>query len=181
MAKDKKAPETPVQANEAVAVHTFLENEDSDGMSIFDRQINSISPVKSITLKRQLTRSMVAMVHQKELLFTCESEMYTKLLPASGRSDKPQPATLINGIDLETGEPICLICNIMMVSALETAKFPEGTALSDDPQTRAAQIEKHGVSLIGRSFAFRNGRVRADKKYLIVETVEIEVERSVEA
>lgn len=122
---------------------------------MFVRQINKNTRITSLNLKRTLTRPMVAMAHQKELVFQCTSEMYAVDLPTTGRTEKMQPATVLDGIDLESGEEIMLICNAMMVSALKRA----------------------GGELIGRSFGFRAGDIKADKKYRVVDVVEIDVQR----
>src|SRR5438105_15855058 len=53
---------------------------------LFSRAINSREPVKSITLKRTLTKPLVAMAHTKQLLMTCTSDMYMMELPLKGRS-----------------------------------------------------------------------------------------------
>lgn len=120
---------------------------------VFNRVINTKQQIKTITFKRTLTRPLTSISHAKELLVTVTAEMYKYDLPVKGRSEKMQPATILEGTDAETGEEIMLICNSMMESAL----------------TRA------GAPLVGRTFAFREQGMKADKNYRVVDVVEVEL------
>lgn len=118
---------------------------------VFNRVVNTRQAIKAITFKRTLTRPLTSISHAKEILLTITAELYAYELPVKGRSDKMQPATIAEGIDAETGEEIMLICNAMMTSAL----------------TRA------GAPLVGRTFAFREQGIKADKNYRVVDVVEV--------
>lgn len=120
---------------------------------VFNRVINTRKAITAITFKRTLTRPLTSISHCKEIMVTVTQEMYAYELPTKGRSDKMQPATILEGTDAESGEEILLILNAMMKSALERA----------------------GAPLIGRTFAFREQGVRADKNYRVVDVVEVEV------
>ena len=130
--------------------------------ALFSREPNSKNGVKSITLKRSFSRPMIAMAHQKELLIEFTSEMYEQQLAAAGRSDKLQPATLIDGVNIETGEDCVLILNMLMKGALQRATKGQGDAV---------------LPLVGRAFGFRLLNAQGDKKYKIIETVEVAIER----
>lgn len=144
-------PAPPIES----AVTQFQPQSGLGSVDLFSRPVNGGSPIKSVTFRRLLTPPLVAMAHRRELLFECKSEMYQRSLPGGGRTEKELPATLIDGIDLETGEVITLICNAMMKSAFERATPP----------------------LINRAFGLRSGDIKADKKYRIIDVIEIDVER----
>ena len=121
---------------------------------VFSRGVNGGAVVKSITMKRTLTRNIVSMAHTRELLCTFTSEPYKFKLAVAGRSDTMQDADVADIVNLETGEESMLVLNTVMLSA----------------------ITRDGKPTSGRSFAFRQGSVRADKKYRVVDVVEVEVE-----
>lgn len=145
------APNPPASDNGSASIPGAQQQ----SVDLFLRPVNGNAVVKSITFKKLLTRPLVAMAHKRELLFECTSEMYEHTLPTAGRTDKPSAATLIDGIDLETGEEVSLILNTVMKSAFERAKPP----------------------LSGRAFGLRAGEAKADKRYRIVDVIEVEVQR----
>lgn len=151
--QEKQAPvnDSPVEQSNVPAVANKMTSVDD----VFNREVNGLSPVKSITLKRVMTLPLVAMSHQRELLMRCTSEMYAKNLPTAGRTEGTGEATVIECTDLESGDKILLVCNAMMVGALKDAAPP----------------------LIGRCFAFKASTFKEGKKYLVVDVIEVEVEQ----
>lgn len=99
-----------------------------------------------------LTKSLFSIAHSKNLMVKVVSETYTQKLPNAGRAKAEETdTTMIDVINLETGEEGALICNALIVKAFETAKPP----------------------LIGRMFAIREGGIREGKKYRSIDMVEI--------
>lgn len=177
MAKQTTAPQDTPAVQPSTAVQVIAPGAAVTVDDVFNRQINSIKPVKSITFKRTLTKALVAMAHQMELLFQVTGAAYNLALPVAGRSDKPQDALVIDGVNLETGEEIALVLNEMMVSGFAKALPP------DVLSTRAPDVDfrtfllANSAALIGKAFAMRAGDIKADKRYRVVDVVEVDVER----
>ena len=113
-------------------------------------------PIKSVTIKTQFTRELIAMAHEVNLMAEMLSEVYVIQLPVKGRVETDHDASVVDVGNLETGAVATLICNATMVRSL-------------------ADAAKQGP-LKGRTFAFRSNDMVADQRYRMVEVCEIEVE-----
>jgi hypothetical protein len=112
-------------------------------------------PIKSVTFKKSYTPAVVAMAHVGQLLIEAKSEMYKYKLPVKGRTETLQDATVIDAVNLETGEFIMLICN----------------------ETMKQGFERSGPPITGRTFGLKSHDMSADKAYRMVEVIEVDVER----
>jgi hypothetical protein len=158
-------------------VTALVQQQNTSIDDMFSRSTNSVSRVKTIHFKKTLTRELTAMAHERELLFTCQSEMYQVELPMAGRSLQYGPARIIDIHDEDGGREIALICNEMMVSALERAGY-RVIKQRQNPGDRTWATEiKEGTPLVGRSFAARAGDIKADKQYRVIDLVEVDLER----
>lgn len=120
------------------------------------RSVSAGRTVKAVELVKQYTVALIAMVHEGDLLCEIRSKIYQMELPVKGRTETMQPARIVDVINLQTGEYQALICNETMVSAFE----------------RAGQE----TPIIGRFFALKCGDMVADKRYRMVDVVEVQVE-----
>jgi len=122
------------------------------------RMGNQLIPPKSIRVGRMLTAPLVSIAHEVNLVIECTGEIYEKDLPLKGRSNKSEPASLLNCVDwtdVEHPREVILVCNVMIRSALT-------------PFTG---------SLKGRFFAIADAGLMGDKAYRNIEVRELEVER----
>lgn len=148
---------TESQQSQADAANTAVIPATSAAASmenIFDRKVNGTGLVKSIRFKRTLTLPLISISHERELLFKVTGETSTIMLPVKGRSDEPKEASVITGVNVETGEEVMLIQNAIIKSALERA----------------------GGDLKGRTFAMRENGLKADKNYRVVDIVEVDID-----
>lgn len=143
---------------------------------LFSRQINNRNGIKSVTLRRVLTRPLVAMANVKQLLFECKSEMYVMTLPMKGRAGGAGGVRVIDGTDLAVGEEVTLMCNEMMVAAFKRADYRVVT-VTQNAEGEDVIIEVPGASIIGKAFAFKRGDMKEGKGYRVVDTVEVDVQR----
>lgn len=141
----------PVDASEVVTPQAAALVPVERDFAVINRKPREI---KSVEITRPLTPPLIAMVHQGKLLFEAASDLTTMNLPVKGRSESIQPATVVEGYNLETGEYVVLICNTMMVSA----------------------FKKAGEPLKGKQFAIADNDLMADKNYRHIEVVQVAVE-----
>jgi hypothetical protein len=143
---------------------------------LFARSINKANPVKSLKLKRVLTKPLLAMAHIKQLLFTLTSDMFIMTLPAKGRGAAPSLCVVADGVDVENGQDGTLVMNTIMISALEKAGFRVvKTAPGEDGVVLTSETPGH--SLVGKTFAFKRGDVNEEKGYRYIDVVEVDIER----
>jgi len=144
--------------------------------SLFARKINGIPPLSNISLKRTLTKPLIAMAHIKELIFTCSSEVYVMQLPAKDRKAEMDHVRVVDGVDESINQECVLMLNELMAGA-----FKRGGYRTMVPDTYDKAISKYkevpGNSIIGKSFAFREGVKKEGKGYRAIETVEVEITR----
>lgn len=143
----------------------------------FDRYINGgVQRITAINFKRQLTRTLVAMAHRSQLLIQFTGEMYVLDLPSTGRAEATSPAFVVDGIDLETGEEISLVCNVVIVSSLQRAGY--SVVSSREPNENKVMVTHYtpGRVLLGGQFAMRSGAIKAGKAYRDIQVVEVQVD-----
>ena len=144
--------------------------------SLFARKINGNPPVSNISLKRTLTKPLIAMAHAKELIFTCSSEVYIMELPSKDRKSEMDEVRVVDGVDEATTQECVLMLNELMAGA-----FKRGGYRTMVPDTDDKAISKYkevpGNPLVGKSFAFREGVKKEGKGYRAIETVEVEITR----
>lgn len=143
---------------------------------MFGGLTNKGGGVKSFTLKRTLTRPLIAMAHVKALAFECLDEMRVMELPAKGSAGGTGKARVIDGKNLVTGEESTLIVNEVMASSLQKAGF-RTLSLKENEEKVQVESTNEGAPLKGKCFAFKSGGIKEGKGYLSVDVAEIEVER----
>lgn len=143
---------------------------------LFKRSVNTASAIKSITLKRTLTRPLISMGRLKMLACECSSEMYTIDIPMSGRGGGSAPARVVDVLDVQNGEECLLIVHETMASAIERAGYVVLKPVVKEGVT-TGYTKSEGLPLKGHAFAFRTLALKGDKNYHTIETAEIEVTR----
>jgi hypothetical protein len=174
--KTKEHQDTQAQAPIEPEVTDLVRTDGNNLLALFNREVNSTAPIKSITLSRTLTKPMLAAAHFKQLLFTCTTDLYVQMLPNKGRGGQLGPALVVDGINVSTNEESTLYVNAMMVGAFERGGFRVMKPILKDGETTGF-AEQSGTSMIGHSFAFNSGSVKEGKGYRTVDTVEVTIER----
>lgn len=162
---DEKPPETQLQVMPQ-----------GNLTDLFSRSINAGGGVKSISLKRTLTKPLISMGKLKVLAVEFTSEIYSMDLPLSGRGGGMAPARVVDVKDVNSGEECILIVHETMSSAIQRAGYRVMKAERKDDKVEQ-YVEVPGASVIGKAFAFRTAALKGDKGYHMIETVEIAVER----
>jgi len=158
--------ETSLQVIEPDSEYSFT--------SLFSRQVNGNKPVSNIKLKKTLTRPLIAMAHEKELLFTCKSEVYAMTLPSKSRGGVLSPVRVIDGVNVETAEECTLMLNELMCSSFKRGGY-QSMDMPKGADTEDQLVIVPGDSIIGHSFAFREGIKREGAGYRAIDCVEVEV------
>ena len=170
--EEEPAPRNPFEME--VPAEEVIPWEESNIKSLFSRQVNGGGHVRSIQVKRTLVKPLIAMAHQKELLFECKSDIYLMDLPAKNRGAELSACRVVDGVNIETAEECILMLNELMVSAFKRGGYRTMKAQKDNGVT-TGYVEVGGESLINHAFAFREGIKKEGKGYRAIETVEIEV------
>ena len=163
-------PAQPVEAAALTSVDDKLVRNLLRGMSN-----RSGAFVRSIAIKRTLTKPLKAMAHEHELVFTALSEMYTMELPVKGRSTGLSLARVIDGINVMRAEECTLICNAMMVSALKRGGFSVFDPVYEDGVI-VSYKQVDAQPLQGKSFVFEQGLINEEKGYRVVTCAEAQIE-----
>lgn len=103
--------------------------------------------------KRQLTLDATSIARLKQVICRIEGELETIEMPPATKGGPPTTAAAVPIFDLVNNTSYLLICNSLIVSALQRAGGP----------------------LAGRYFAMRAGEIKAGKRYRSVEVIELEV------
>lgn len=151
----------------------------TDVKSLFSRDINGGNKIKSLRLGKTLTRPLIAMTHEKRLLFTCKSEMYTMELKGKTAKSDYAEARVVDGIAYrldkegnQTSEECTLIFNEMMVGGLSRGGFT--VLLPTETVDGGTEYKANGETLLtDHSFAFQLMGVNEDKGYKVIDCREV--------
>jgi hypothetical protein len=172
--KEEKLPDLPAASETLPAV--IEPAGEFEIKSLFSRSVNGGVHVKAINFKRTLTKPLIAMAHEKELVFTCKSNVYVMMLPQAQRGGEYAPVRVVDGINEATAGECTLMLNELMASAFKRGGY-QSYDMAKGAITEEDCTEVLGNSLIGHSFAFREMRKKEGKGYRAIETVEVEITR----
>jgi hypothetical protein len=102
---------------------------------------------------RKLTMDATSLTRLVQIICQALSELYIVPMPSMASAGEMTPTTVIDILDVNTGENYMLICNALVKSALERA----------------------GEPLRGRYFSMRVGDIVAGKRYRKCEVIELEL------
>jgi hypothetical protein len=172
--RNTQADETIIDAEQ---VNGDAKPKDATSKDFFARQGSSavMAPLnKRFRALKRLTRPVVAIGRVRQLALQCQSEMYERKMPLQGKGEVEQPTTVVDILDLETGEECLLICNALIKTAFERAC---GKLLPPPPaeagQEQALLAPRWESPLTGRYFAMQSGEIRDGKRYRDIDIVEL--------
>lgn len=165
-------PEAPV-STEVEVIH-------KDVRDLFSRGINSSAPIRSLTLKRVLTRPLVAMSHRKQLAVEVQSDMYLMDLPLTGRGGGTGATRVFDALELvptetgfKDGDECVVVCNEIMCSSLAKNGWQSMKAITDkDGVTTYQKVD--GRPLKGALLGFISGDIVDGKRYRAISVAELE-------
>lgn len=163
--------------DQKTAVATVEPVEVSD---LFKRPINSVGPVRSLKLKRVLTRPLVSMSKRKELAVECQSDMYLMELPLTSRGGGLSATRVFDAVELipvaggvQAGDEIIVLCHEIMASAIGKAGY--STLKSVDDGDGGIKYEPvAGNPLKGKCLGFISGEAADGKRYRAISVAELE-------
>jgi hypothetical protein len=175
--KEQEIQSTPAQGPEqqttAIVVH-------KDVGDLFKRSINAVGPVRSLTLKRVLTRPLVSMARRKQLAVEAQSDIYLMDLPLKGRSGGIGATRVFDAKELvivdggfKEGDEVIVVCHEIMCSALGRAGFASKSAVTDD-RGNVTFKDIPGKALKSALIAFISGDIEDGKRYRSISVAELE-------
>lgn len=175
--REQEVPVTPVQEPTTTAVATVEAVKTSD---LFKRPINSIGPVRTLKLKRVLTRPLVSMSKRKELAVECQSEMYLMELPLTGRKGGTAPTRVFDAVELvptehgfQQGDEVIVLCHEIMASAIGKSGYSTIKSI-DDGEGNLTFETISGAPLKGKCLGFISGDIADGKRYRAISVAELE-------
>ena len=161
-------------------VGTALEPVPTDLRDLFSRTPNSVGPVRTLHMKRVLTRPLVSMSKRKQLAVECESEMYLFELPLTGRGGGMATLRVFDATELVAGEngftqgdKIIVICHEIMCSALMRAGYAVLVG-SIEENAPTPYVQHPGKELKGSLLGFVGGDIADGKRYRSIYVAELE-------
>lgn len=173
MSKKLKDEPKPLDSTAAVLDAPLPAVQSVEVRDLFKRSINATAQVRSLTLKRVLTRPLVSMSHTKQLAVIVQSEMYTMPLNITGRGGGTGEVRVFDAIDATSEDEVIVICHQIMCSALQRAGYRTlGFVQSEKDGDSFPEVA--GKPLKGAKFAFLSGDVVDGKRYRQVSVAELE-------
>lgn len=164
----------------AHAEETALEPIGSDLRDLFNRTPTDVGPVRTLHMKRTLTRSLVSMSKRKQLAVQCQSEIYIMDLPLKGRSGGMSQVRVFDARELVPGEigftngdEIIVVCHEVMCSALARAGY-QSIKTSDSVDSPVLYEPVPGNTLTGALLGFVSGDIEDGKRYRSIYVAELE-------
>jgi hypothetical protein len=108
---------------------------------------------ETLKLKRRLTMDATSISRLKQVICRIDGEFESIEMPPAAKGAEPGAAVAVPITDVITQTQYLLICNSLIVSALQRATPP----------------------LVGRLFAMRAGEIKVGKRYRMVEVFEVEL------
>jgi hypothetical protein len=122
--------------------------------------INTMTETKALTVKpetlnvkRRLTMDATSIARLKQVICRVDGEFESIEMPPAAKGAEPGAAVAVPITDVVNNVQYLLICNSLIVSALQRATPP----------------------LTGRYFAIKSGEIKAGKRYRQVEIFELEL------
>lgn len=180
MAKTEVQKEAPLVQTEKPVETRTVEVVGKNINDLFKRSINAGSPVRSLTMRRVLTRPLVSMSKRKQLACRVESEIYSIDLPLTGRAGGMGEARVFDATELVPteggfvdGDQIIVTCHEIMCSSLAKSGYASMKDVSENgTHVRFEPIT--GKSLKGALLGFITGEIADGKRYRSISVAELE-------
>lgn len=175
--KDVEANLPPVADKPVEAVQVTQHKTVSE---LFSRSINNAGKMRSLALKRVLTRPLVSMSNRGKLAVQASSDMYLMDLPLKGRAGGIGATRVIDALELVQtengfveGDEIIVVCHELMCSALQRSGFGVFTTVKDD-KGNTTYTAVAGKPISGAMFAFLSGNIEDGKRYRSISVAELQ-------
>lgn len=147
---------------------------------LFKRTVNGRGPVRTLTMRRVLTRPIKSMGKLKQLAVECQSEIFVMDLPNTSRAGGISHAVVFEAKELvatpegfQDGDDILVACHAVMSSAIGKAGF--ASLLRKEDEEGEEVIEKiEGKPLKGVLLGFIAGDIADGKRYRSISVAELE-------
>lgn len=127
-------------------------NETKENMTTYQTTTEVAVRADALKAKRKLTLDATSITRLGQVVCRIDGELETIEMPPQTKGGPVSHAAAVPIFDLVRTESYLLICNSLIVSALQRA----------------------GAPLTGRYFAMRAGEIKAGKRYRSVEVIELE-------
>jgi hypothetical protein len=180
MKTQQKTEETKAPVQSPATPETPAASDKRTVNDLFHRAPVGHGPVRTLTMRRTLTRPMVSMAKRKMLVLECQSEVKVMELPSKTRKGGVSKAIVLEGIELvpvEGGvapsDEIIVALHSMMASAIGKAGFATLIKSENDDQEEIIEVVP-GKPLTGVTLGFAAGDIEDGKRYRSISVVELE-------
>jgi hypothetical protein len=175
--QEEKLPEIPVTPE---TVNPEVEINNSQVRDLFHQPIVQRGVVRTLKMRRTLTRPLVSMAKRKTLAVECESDIFVMDLPLKGRAGGMSSVRVFEAKELVPteagfidGDECLVVVHEIMASSLSKAGY-ESMKLNEDPQAEQQYVTIPGKSLKGALLGFLSGDIEDGKRYRSISVAELE-------